>query len=65
MRRRAVLRVLFMSFRSYDECIGQEVTRAEAAREIAAHGASLAEFDAEVGDFETYLATTVLDWLGY
>ena len=52
-------------FNSYNECIGQEVTRAEAILEIEAHGASVAEFDDEVGDFDTYLATTVLDWLGY
>ena len=52
-------------FNSYDECIGQEVTRAEAIREIEAHGASVAEFDEEVGNFDVYLATTVLDWLGY
>jgi hypothetical protein len=54
-----------MGFASYDECIGQEVTRAEAVREIAAHGAAISEFDAEIGDLDVYLATTVLDWLGY
>ena len=52
-------------FDSYNECIGQEVARPEVIREIEAHGASVAEFDDEVGDFDTYLATTVLDWLGY
>ena len=55
-----------MNFESYEDAIGQEVSRAQVVREIAAHNASLEQFDAEIGDhLETYLATTILDWLGY
>ena len=52
-------------FNSYNGCVGHEVTRSEAIREIEAHGVSVTEFDNEVGNFDVYLATTVLDWLGY
>ena len=53
-------------FESYDDAIGHEVTRAQALAELRAHGIDdPREFLAEVGDFETYLATSVLDWLGY
>ncbi len=49
----------------YESAIGVEISRARALAELADHGASVEEFDEEVGDFDSYLATTVLDWLGY
>ena len=49
----------------YESAIGVEISRARALAELADHGASVEEFDEEVGYFQTYLATTVLDWLGY
>jgi hypothetical protein len=50
---------------SYEEAIEATVTREEAKREIAAHGASWDEFIAECGDKPEYSGSTVLDWLGY
>lgn len=45
---------------------GVKVTRAQALREVRKHGASEAEFLAEVGDKPEYDGfRDVLQWLGY
>lgn len=54
-----------MSGYSYSEACRVTVTKAEVIRELLKHGATVAEFAADCGDYETYLGQTVLDWLGY
>ena len=50
----------------YDSAVGIEISRSRAVRELRRHGVTdPTEFFDEIGDFATYLATTVLDWLGY
>jgi len=43
----------------------EDVTPAEAQGWIADHGASWADFTAEVGDKPEYTGEEVLGWLGY
>ncbi len=50
---------------NYDEAVLATVTRAQAMRELAAHGVNAAEFFADVGDKQMYTGAEVLDWLGY
>lgn len=51
---------------NYEEACQAEVTRAEAVRELMAHGADINEFDQENGGAQdSYLGRIVLDFLGY
>lgn len=50
---------------TYAEAMIARVSRMEAKREIAKHGASWAEFLADCGDLQEYDGATVLEWLGY
>ena len=52
---------------SYEDAINPHMTvrRAQAAREIAKHGASWTDFVRECGDLAEYRSIDVLVWLGY
>mgnify|MGYP006435320555 CR=1 FL=1 len=52
---------------SLDEALNDNppVTRQQALAEIARHGISIAEFDADMGVHDEYNAADVLGWLGY
>lgn len=52
----------------YESAIGVEISRRRALGLLAEHGivgGDVRDFDDEIGVFDSYLATTVLDWLGY
>ena len=50
----------------YDEAVDlEEVSRANAKREVMKHYADWQEFLQEVGDREVYTGQEILDWLGY
>lgn len=49
----------------YEESLLATVTKAQAIREVRAHGIDFEEFLAEVGNKKEYLGKEVLDWLGY
>ena len=51
---------------SYDEAMdADDITPAEAKREIRKHGADWDEFIAEVGEKPVYTGEEILNWLGY
>ena len=52
----------------YESAEGIQITRDRATLELRKHGCgdlSVRDFFQELGDSPTYLATDVLDWLGY
>jgi hypothetical protein len=49
----------------YASAVNVNIMRARAFREVVSHGCDWATFLRECGDQQTYLATDVLDWLGY
>ncbi len=49
----------------FDSAADVEITKTRALKEVAAHGSSVADFLAEMGEREIYDAQAVLVWLGY
>lgn len=49
----------------YESAEGETITKDRALTEVRRHGASEAEFLAEMGDTHSYDAQAVLVWLGY
>lgn len=53
----------------YESAGGIRISKARALRELARHGLtdaeSIAAFYADCGERDSYLATRVLEWLGY
>ncbi|WP_198680139.1 hypothetical protein [Enterobacter roggenkampii] len=49
----------------YESAEGETITKGRALTEVRRHGASEAEFLAEMGDTQSYDAQAVLVWLGY
>ncbi|UTJ53331.1 hypothetical protein NLZ12_06310 [Klebsiella pneumoniae] len=49
----------------YESAEGETITQARALLEVRRHGASEAEFLADMGTAGSYDAQAVLQWLGY
>lgn len=49
----------------FSSAAGLVITRERAAKECQKHGISAFEMFADLGDHPTYVASAVLEWLGY
>lgn len=52
-------------FESYEESWPDDVTQAEAVRELRRHGSEPEEFLEDLGERSSYTKEEVLGWLGY
>ena len=50
---------------TYEEAVQSRVSKEEALREVAYHGADWDAFLEEMGDRQEYSGKEVLQWLGY
>jgi hypothetical protein len=49
----------------YESAEGVKISQARAMQEVKKHGVDVVEFFEDCGMKDEYLATEVLDWLGY
>lgn len=52
-------------YNNYEDAAEAIVTKAQAVRELARHGASAEDFFSEVGERDSYVGKEVLDYLNY